>query len=136
MKVDISYNEDGSVISKIEIIPQDVWNVDVTAAHLITALLKSFINLDKGHTIPGALVPEDVYEHCVDDVERIEASKFFTEDQHWNITVATVWRRILNHMLAGFEKYSDFDLDASTRENNYQRRGRELFTKYFENLWD
>lgn len=136
MKVDISYNEDGQVVSKIEIIPQDVWNVDVTAAHLIAALLKSFINLDKGNTIPGALVLEDALEHCYSDAEKTEVNEFFTKEQHWNNTVAIIWQRILRHMFAGFENYADFDVDTTSRENNFQRRGRELFAKYFENLWD
>ena len=51
MKVDISYNEDGQVVSKIEIIPQDIWNVDVTAAHLIAALMKSYVSNYKNNTL-------------------------------------------------------------------------------------
>jgi hypothetical protein len=136
MKLEINYNEDGQVISKMEIIPQDVWNVDVTASYIIAALLKSFINLNRNKSIPGQLDKQDAIEYCRSDEEREQVTAFFKNNEHWNETVVEVWERMLNHMQEGFEKYSDFECDYDSPKNIRLRRGRELFFQYFENLWD
>ena len=136
MKVDLSYNEDGQVVSKIEIIPQDIWNVDVTAAHLIAALMKSYVSNYKNNTIPGSLRKEDALEYCETSKEKFEVTSYFENDEHWNESLPIVWGRMLKHMLEGFEKYNDFDADVDSPKVLHERRGRELFFRYFENLWD
>lgn len=136
MKIDISYTEDGQVISKMEIIPQDVWNVDVTASHILAALMKSFINLNKNRSIPAALRKEDALEFCETSKEKFEVSTFFDNQEHWSDSVSDVWTRMLVAMQEGFERYSDFDADFDSEKSKRERRGRELFFRYFENLWD
>jgi hypothetical protein len=136
MKLDISYTEDGMVISKMELIPQDVWNVDVTAAFILGELMDSFINLNRNKCIPARLEMQDAIEYCRSDEEREQVTAFFKNNQHWNDTVVVIWERMLEHMRDGFKTYKNYDEDEDSPKNVRLRRGRELFFQYFESLWD
>jgi hypothetical protein len=136
MKLDISYNADGTSIAKMELVPQDVWNVDITASYILGELMDSFIKLNRNKSIPARLEMQDAIEYCRSDEEREQVTAFFKNNQHWNETLVTIWERMLEHMRAGFKAYKDYSEEEDSPKNIYYRRGRELFFQYFESLWD
>jgi hypothetical protein len=136
MKVDISYQEDGTINSKIEIVAQDVWNVDVTCSHLIAALLRSFIDRTTNNTIPGQLERIDALKYCKSHAEIVAVDAYFDNKEHWSTEVADVWRHMLEAMHESFKTYNDFNEDFDSPKSVRHREARMLFMKYFENLWD
>lgn len=134
MKVDISYTEDGECTSKIEIVPQDVWNVDVTCSHLICALLESFCKIQK-YSFPAMLDREDVLKFAKED-EINAVNLYYENNEHFSDTLVKIWARMLDDMVYGFKGYNNFDSYEDTRESLRAKNGRMLFFKYYECLWD
>jgi hypothetical protein len=125
-------------IRYIHIDNYDIWNLDETLSHVIVACLKKIKGNKSGAPfVDNADVPESLYMPESWPVDRGEV------DKNW----FQRWDYVLNEMIWSFEQNSkDWEADFchtkqywATEEYKYHVRrmenGRNLFAKYYNNLW-